>query len=89
MERHSFRINCGNCAFPQNFHTRKLGEITVVCAVVVTYSCYITKKNIFVIDVFIIEFLSFFKKSSPVNFNLFSTVISNFNCFGLSFCPNF
>ena len=19
---------CGNCAFPQNFHTRKLGEIT-------------------------------------------------------------
>ena len=20
---------CGNCAFPQNFHTRKLGEITV------------------------------------------------------------
>ena len=22
-------ILCGNCAFPQNFHTRKLGEITV------------------------------------------------------------
>ena len=36
MERHSFRIVsgespklCGNCAFPQNFHTRKLGEITI------------------------------------------------------------
>ena len=24
---------CGNCAFPQNFHTRKLVEITVFCAV--------------------------------------------------------
>ena len=24
---------CGNCAFPQNFHTRKLGEITVFYAV--------------------------------------------------------
>ena len=29
VERHS-----GNCAFPQNFHTRKLGEITVFYAVV-------------------------------------------------------
>ena len=28
-----FRANrpklCGNCAFPQNFHTKKLGEITI------------------------------------------------------------
>ena len=24
---------CGNCAFPQNFHTMKLGEITVFYAV--------------------------------------------------------
>ena len=24
---------CGNCAFPQNFHTRKLDEITVFHAV--------------------------------------------------------
>ena len=24
---------CGNCSFPQNFHTRKLGEITVFYAV--------------------------------------------------------
>ena len=24
---------CGNCAFPQNFHTRKLAEITVFYAV--------------------------------------------------------
>ena len=32
MERHSFRIVSGesqNCAFRQNFYTRKLGEITV------------------------------------------------------------
>ena len=33
MERQSFHVIhqklCGNCAFPQNFHTRKLGEITV------------------------------------------------------------
>ena len=32
-----FRANrpklCGNCAFPQNFHTRKVGEITVFSAV--------------------------------------------------------
>ena len=27
---------CGNCAFPQNFHTRKLGEITVFYAVFIT-----------------------------------------------------
>ena len=26
---------CGNCAFPQNFHTRKLGEITRFFAVVI------------------------------------------------------
>ena len=26
-------IHCGNCAFPQNFHTRKLGEITLFHAV--------------------------------------------------------
>ena len=24
---------CGNCTFPQNFHTKKLGEITVFFAV--------------------------------------------------------
>ena len=38
MERHSFRDRpklCGNCAFPQNFHTKKLGEITVFYAVCV------------------------------------------------------
>ena len=32
-----FRMNCpklcGNCAFPQNFHTRKLGKISVFYAV--------------------------------------------------------
>ena len=25
---------CGNCVFPQNVHTRKLGEVTVLQAVV-------------------------------------------------------
>ena len=29
---------CGNCAFTQNFHTRKLGEITVFYAVNITLS---------------------------------------------------
>ena len=24
---------CGNCRFPQNFHTRESGEVTVFCAV--------------------------------------------------------
>ena len=37
-----FRANrlklCGNCAFPKNFHTRKLGEITIFYAVWIT-SC--------------------------------------------------
>ena len=27
---------CGNCAFVQNFHTRKLGEITVFFAVLLS-----------------------------------------------------
>ena len=45
-ERHSFHIVsgesdhpklCGNCAFPQNFRTRKLGEITVFYAVVIAF----------------------------------------------------
>ena len=27
---------CGNCSFPENFYTRKLGEITVFFAVFVT-----------------------------------------------------
>ena len=27
---------CGNCSFPQNFHTTKLGEITVFFAVCIT-----------------------------------------------------
>ena len=41
MERHSFRLVlgespklCGNCAFPRNFHIRKLGEITGFFAVI-------------------------------------------------------
>ena len=29
---------CGNCAFPQNFHKRKLGEIMVIYAVLNKYS---------------------------------------------------
>ena len=29
----------GNCAFPQNFHTRKVGEITVVYAVLQAVAC--------------------------------------------------
>ena len=40
MKRDSFRqfrANrsklCGNCAFPQNFHTRKLGEMSVIYAI--------------------------------------------------------
>ena len=28
---------CGNCAFPQNFHIRKLGEITVFYAVFLNF----------------------------------------------------
>ena len=28
----------GNCAFPQNFHTKKSGEITVFFLVLIAYS---------------------------------------------------
>ena len=28
---------CGNCSFPQNFHTRKLGEIAVFFAVTISF----------------------------------------------------
>ena len=42
MERHSFRI--GNCYFPQNLHTRKLGGITVFDAVV--ESVMMTEKDL-------------------------------------------
>ena len=36
---------CGNCAFPQNFHTRKLGEITLFYAVVMLQKLQKTLKN--------------------------------------------
>ena len=29
---------CGNCAFPQNFHTGKLGEIAIIFTVMSTFS---------------------------------------------------
>ena len=36
---HSHRPKpCGNCAFPQNFHTRKSGENTLFFAVTITIS---------------------------------------------------
>ena len=34
---------CGNCAFPQNIHARKLGEITVFFAVLVRMSLFYKK----------------------------------------------
>ena len=45
-----FRANrpklCGNCAFPQSFHTRKLGEITAFYAVRRTWNK--TKNQLFI-----------------------------------------
>ena len=35
-ETKEFSQLCGNCAFPQNFHTKELGEITVFYAVELT-----------------------------------------------------
>ena len=35
---------CGNCSFPENFHTRKIGEITIFFAVV-TLTQYKTFQN--------------------------------------------
>ena len=31
---------CGNCAFPQNFYTRKLGEVSEFYALLVVYMDY-------------------------------------------------
>ena len=51
VERHSFRIVsnrpklCGNCAFPQIFHTRKLGENTVFYAVMYSILEHISYLN--------------------------------------------
>ena len=43
----SFGKLCRNCAFPQNFHTRKLGEITVFSAVLVWAQTFEkTRRNI-------------------------------------------
>ena len=43
-----FRANrpklCGNCSFPQNFHTRKLGEITVFFVVYNVNQCQLEQK---------------------------------------------
>ena len=39
---------CRNCAFPQNFHTRKSGKITVFFAVSVAY-----KKRVFAFEFFL------------------------------------
>ena len=40
---------CGNCAFPQNFHTRKLGEITafyaVLLAICISFHSSLVKQN--------------------------------------------
>ena len=33
---------CGNCAFPWNFHTKKLGQIRVFCAVIIIVSLLFT-----------------------------------------------
>ena len=42
MERHSFRTvsgeSLGNCAFPQNFHTRKLGKSAIFFTVNTPYT---------------------------------------------------
>ena len=47
----NFRVNrpklCGNCAFPQNFHTRKLGEITVFFSVI--FEWYLVRIMVFLV----------------------------------------
>ena len=37
---------CGNCAFPQNFHTRKLDEITVFLSSAMKYKVYFHSMNV-------------------------------------------
>ena len=37
---------CGNCAFPQNFHTMKLGEITVFYAVATSLTYVKSQRNL-------------------------------------------
>ena len=54
---------CGNCAFPQNIHARKLDEITVFLAVLVRMSlCY---KKLFSLNIktnFLNRMKLFYKK---------------------------
>ena len=52
VETHSFRRVAGeslfhkNCAFKQNFHTRKLEEISLFYAVIINTTCFIKRRNV-------------------------------------------
>ena len=51
---------CGNCAFPQNFHTRKLGEIMVFYAVYIniTYALLSTEDLVWDVRLISWEYLN-------------------------------
>ena len=65
---------CGNCAFPQNFHTRKSGEITVFFAVPGSIKPMITEtyfKILFFLLVFCFIVYLLIKYASSINSYIF------------------
>lgn len=54
---------CRNCVYPQNFHTMKICEITLLCAVLYKHLFKVTIRTlVHCFSVFIVDFLSAFSR---------------------------
>ena len=62
---------CGNCAFPQNFHTRKSGEIMVFFAVCFDSQKYLTKW----VKLFFASQKSVFTRNNEIFFKMWLTIM--------------
>ena len=84
-ERHSFGIVlgaspklCRNCAFPQNFHTRTLGEISVFYAVWGLKSTWITLLDSdWFYHTLAMDWLNYWKRDAVRKVWKFSWIINN------------
>ena len=87
--RHSFgfRVNrpklCRNCAFPQNFRLRKLGQITVFFTVSIPHNCC----HHLVFSICLATQL-WGKKGGKVVLKMFQFSLTHFNCKKCFFAPN-
>ena len=79
---HSF---CGNCAFPQNFYSRKLSETTVFFAVI----CWIVSNwPLFLISFTIMSYKSVLTVNTTYDFNLYAMLVQvKLSHFAPSFAP--